>query len=677
MEAHHNLKPAMKWPLLRPIVIGIVLIAIAGCGDSDSGSGSGQPGVVVGSPAPQTAAASCAGADLSGLKSIVYVSPQGADDAGCGATTAAACKTIQQGIANCAAAGCGVLVRHGLYPTSATIALRDAVSVYGGCRFDGEADRKYRSVIQASPAPGTPALSADGVNSPAVLSGLVVLGKDETADGTASIAMTVSNSSALTLTRSTLAAGKGGEGAPGSTPTMAGVGQDGAKAAANFRAGIGGQACAGTPPASAGRGGAGADLNSNDSYGCFAACGCRNNNSGNTGPSGENGSDSGSVKGGGGGGAGAEGCSCNSTTNSSTDGGSGGSGSSGSCAVTGGAANLDILGSFVSTSWTPSQGVSGRAGDVGSGGGGGGAGGRNVWAHNFTGTDYDGYAGGGGGGGGCGGQGGQGGQQGGASIALVLYSSKMPGSTDTNSIIPGLGGRGGDGGNGARGGPGGTGQTGWPGFDQVFTSSWCGDNFKVPGGGGKGGDGGAGGAGSGAAGGNGGPSVGIALVKTSQAPTAGGVYPPALPATGGDPGRGGQGGAANCRGADGATGAVGGGKQIVDYDLPLASILLAGQQLAKGQSIPSPNGKVLLAMQGDDNFCLYSAGNALWCTGTNGEGIPAALMQTDGNLCLYPTDGSHSPWCSNTAGHPNAYLIVQDSGYVQIIDGGSVLWSQP
>lgn len=45
-------------------------------------------------------------------------------------------------------------------------------------------------------------------------------------------------------------------------------------------------------------------------------------------------------------------------------------------------------------------------------------------------------------------------------------------------------------------------------------------------------------------------------------------------------------------------------------------------------------------------------------------------MQTDGNFCLYPTDGSNI-WCSGTAGHPGAYLIVQDDGHIQIIDGAA------
>jgi hypothetical protein len=105
-------------------------------------------------------------------------------------------------------------------------------------------------------------------------------------------------------------------------------------------------------------------------------------------------------------------------------------------------------------------------------------------------------------------------------------------------------------------------------------------------------------------------------------------------------------------------------------------MLFPGVQLAKGQSLFSPGSNAFLSMQGDDNLCLYApAGNPRWCTNTVGQGVPAALMQTDGNFCIYPANGS--PVCSGTAGHPNASLIVQDSGTVQIVDEGVVLWSRP
>jgi hypothetical protein len=103
-----------------------------------------------------------------------------------------------------------IVLQHGLYQTTETINLKNGISLYGSCLFDGEPDRKYRTVIQANPAPGTPAIIADAVN--VTVSGVIVIGKDETANGTASIAMSTGNAS-VTLGRTVLVAGKGGPGA--------------------------------------------------------------------------------------------------------------------------------------------------------------------------------------------------------------------------------------------------------------------------------------------------------------------------------------------------------------------------------------------------------------------------------------------------------------------------------
>jgi hypothetical protein len=54
-----------------------------------------------------------------------------------------------------------------------------------GISADGEADHKYRTVIEVNPAPGTPAIGADSTNTATTVYSLVVLGKDETASGTA------------------------------------------------------------------------------------------------------------------------------------------------------------------------------------------------------------------------------------------------------------------------------------------------------------------------------------------------------------------------------------------------------------------------------------------------------------------------------------------------------------
>ena len=203
----HPSDVAATWARARGAVAACGAVLVLGCG---GGSDRARP--VLGAPAPLPAPANCAGAALSGLKSAVYVKAGGTDGPSCGTTTATACKTIQQGINNCAVGGCGVLVRHGLYPAAATITLRDSVSVYGSCLFDGEADRKYRSTVQG-PA-DKPALSADSITTATTFQGFMVIAGDAATPGGASIAMTVSNSnSKFTMLRTQLVAGRGADGA--------------------------------------------------------------------------------------------------------------------------------------------------------------------------------------------------------------------------------------------------------------------------------------------------------------------------------------------------------------------------------------------------------------------------------------------------------------------------------
>lgn len=660
--------------LSAPLIALTWLALIAGCvGVSEAG----QQGAVGGaSGAPAAPAAMCAGADLSELSSVVYVAADGADGLSCGTTTGNACKSIQQGIDNCAATGCGVLVRHGLYPTGATITLRDAVSLYGSCLFDGEADRKYRTTIQANPAPGMPAISAGGINAPTTVSGLVVIGKDETADGTASIAMAVSDSQGLTLTRSVLAAGKGGSGATGASSNGA-PGGDGSSPSCPTCRGAAGNACPSDPPPSGvGGGGAGAAQNNVATSGCVGNCHCWNNNSPDS--TGITGQDSGSAKGGGGMGPASSGCSCSDRpsyfgTVDSGDGSTGGTGDAGACSSQGGVPSGLIYGqaNVQGAAWLPSSGGAGVTASVGAGGGGGGSGG---YATDGGSADLSGYPGGGGGGGGCGGPGGQGGQQGGASLALVLSDSTVAGVPDQNSIVPGLGGQGGPGG---AGGVGGTGGTGGPGYRGTKY------NYKVilvcyadasPGYGGGGGHGGQGGAGSGGAGGNGGPSIAIALRGNSPPPgSSDGIYL-GKPGTGGPAGSGGAN--PHCTGAQGAAGVGGGAGLFVNLDRPAANVLSEGQALIQGQSKTSASGIYELVLQADGNFCLYKSGGYQWCSEQAQLGTADKVtMQSDGNLCL-STNGSNTK-CTNTAGHPGAYLAVRDDGHVVIYDGSTTLWTIP
>ena len=506
------------------------------------------------------APASCPNADLARYKALVYVAASGSDNDSCGDNPASACASMAQGIARCGVAGCAVLVQHGLYPTTAPITLRDAVSVHGSCRFGDEPERQYRTVVAAAPAAGMPAIDGSGIDSVTALTGLVVMGKHETAPGEASIAMRVSASKGLTMAGVTLVAGRGGDGAAGVSGVSGPGGAGGPGGQANSIA-LGGQACPSGQPASGGNGGSGSSFSNftYDQSSCLFECNCTALPSASS-PEQMTGQASGQLRGGASGAAGLFGGACSgkgARGPAPTDGTAGANGELGSCSSLGGKAAADqhSAGRFVAGRWLAGRGGQGGAGGAGSGGGGGGAGGYSMFIRGLNDfLSYNGFPGGGGGGGGCGAPVSTGGQQGGASIPLVMANASMTGLSADVSLVPGPGGAGGAGAGGGSGGPGGAGGDPF----QASRVSWAigGQSVYMPG---AGASGGAGGAGAGSAGGNGGPSFGIALVGNSPDPGPVGIYPGA-PGSAGNRGAGAANPAianninSSCRSADGEDG---------------------------------------------------------------------------------------------------------------------------
>jgi hypothetical protein len=554
--------------LLLPFLLFLLATTLQGCG------GDSQPpsSVAVRAEAPLVL---CPGAELATLTTVVYVAPAGADSDSCGDKPATPCASIAKGIARCSVAGCAVAVRHGLYPSTATITLRDAVSVHGSCRFGDEPDHFYRTVIDAAPPAGEPAIAATGINSATALTGVVVIARNETAAGEASIAMRVGASRGLTLGAVTLAAGRGGDGAAGASKP-GGPGGGGGSPATLFDLGLGGAACPSSPPPAAGNGGAGRDANrfSIQGAGCGPDCNCAADASGLL-PGQLAGQSSGKARGGAAGGNGPLGGNCvghPSLGPTPGNGGGGLAGEIGDCTALGGpsAVQSTLSGTFVAGRWAAGHGGAGSAGGAGSGGGGGGAGGYSTWVPFIGATEsYYGFPGGGGGGGGCGGEGGGGGQQGGASIPLVLVDAGIAGLADGASLVPGPGGSGGAGGAGGAGGPGGVAGNAFNG-SKVSRPYVVFPNVAMPGAGGGGGPGGPGGAGAGGAGGNGGPSFGLALLGNSPDPSHDGVYA----GTPGAAGAQGPGGAnpllagnsnSQCRSGDGQNGLPGAGAPANRY----------------------------------------------------------------------------------------------------------------
>jgi hypothetical protein len=175
----------------------------------------------------------CGRADLSGLTSRIYVSPNGSDSDTCGASFVQSCQTIAKGIERCAGLGCGLLVEWAEYRTAATLRLRDGVNVYGGCLPASAAKPDFFSVVHAPPG-GQPAVSADSINaSETILQGFQLAGSESGgANGEASVALLVTNSSRLSVLNAEIVANTGSRGADGQSYSN---GADGSNASGRTR----------------------------------------------------------------------------------------------------------------------------------------------------------------------------------------------------------------------------------------------------------------------------------------------------------------------------------------------------------------------------------------------------------------------------------------------------------
>ncbi len=100
-----------------------------------------------------------------------------------------------------------------------------------------------------------------------------------------------------------------------------------------------------------------------------------------------------------------------------------------------------------------------------------------------------------------------------------------------------------------------------------------------------------------------------------------------------------------------------------------AEILPPNGVLSKGQSISSDDGKYKLIMQTDGNVVLYrSDGTVRFATYKYGGWLS---MQSDGNLVEYSSN-NQALWYTKTNGNPGAYLNVQNDGNLVVYSSNNV-----
>jgi hypothetical protein len=405
-----------------------------------------------------------------------------------------------------------VYVCNGDYAEQVTLTV--AVSLYGGLGCPGAASGAAWSYVGGlaqvnSPSPDF-AIKIDGVQGAISIEDLGftapnAIGQDAKGNGRSSIAALL-NASTVHLTRVTLTAGTGTDGAAGT---------DGASTP-NYSGGV-----------NASSGSAGAMPDGGTGAGTGGANGCRNGDSSGGGAGGGAGIAASSQTGG----DGQSGSSAPPAPATPGRDGAGGRGGQFACGVgpnpgADGAPNAkgsaaSAYGALSASGWVSSWGGDGQVGAPGQGGGGGGG--------------LSDRGGSGGGAGGCGGSGGTGGKGGGGSIALASVGATVVLTQCT--LRTSVGGSGGAGGRGQDGQGGGSSQAGQLG---------CSGNV-----------GGNGAGGSGGAGGTGGLSVGILYSGT----------PPAFdPLTVFTTGMAGAQGARGAKGNGGTTPVIGPGKPGNDGD---------------------------------------------------------------------------------------------------------------
>jgi len=98
-----------------------------------------------------------------------------------------------------------------------------------------------------------------------------------------------------------------------------------------------------------------------------------------------------------------------------------------------------------------------------------------------------------------------------------------------------------------------------------------------------------------------------------------------------------------------------------------ASVLhsVRGGFLYPKQRLQMANRSRVLVMQTDGNLVLYSGGQPVWATWTQGNPGAIAVMQADGNFVIYSKEG-RPLWATYTVHHPNAQIVLQDDGNIVV-----------
>jgi glycoside hydrolase-like protein len=101
--------------------------------------------------------------------------------------------------------------------------------------------------------------------------------------------------------------------------------------------------------------------------------------------------------------------------------------------------------------------------------------------------------------------------------------------------------------------------------------------------------------------------------------------------------------------------------------------LAAGEGLARGESLASCDGHLVLALGDDGDLTMSRDGSVLWSSETTGAGS-SAVLEDSGELVVF--DAENEPvFTTGTAGFADAHADLTADGLAVIADDGTALWS--
>lgn len=113
-------------------------------------------------------------------------------------------------------------------------------------------------------------------------------------------------------------------------------------------------------------------------------------------------------------------------------------------------------------------------------------------------------------------------------------------------------------------------------------------------------------------------------------------------------------------------------------ELSRASFLVAGEVLAPGRQLEAPSGAFSARMRGDGNLVVVRNADRdeIWCSGTAGHRDAFVLVEDAGEVVICSAAESERLWCSGTGGNPGSFVQLYDDGRLVVHDFyRNPLWS--